>query len=52
VMFVETSVKYRHLTRLIAREDYITFILRESTNNYKIYSRWMRWEYIVISFNG
>jgi len=31
-MDIETSVYYVHLTRLIAREDYIKFTRRESTN--------------------
>jgi len=30
-MDIETSVYYVHLTRLIAREDYIKFTRREST---------------------
>jgi hypothetical protein len=28
-MFLETSVEYRHVTRLIAREDFIKFSSRE-----------------------
>jgi hypothetical protein len=31
---IETSVQYVHLTRLIAREDYIKFTRRESTKTY------------------
>jgi hypothetical protein len=31
VMIIETSVQYIHLRRLLAREDYIKFIRREST---------------------
>jgi hypothetical protein len=34
-MDIETSVYYVHLTRLIAREDFIKFIRRESTKTYK-----------------
>jgi hypothetical protein len=30
-MVLETSVHYRHLTRLIAREDFIEFSRRESS---------------------
>jgi len=33
-MDIETSVYYVHLTRLIAREDYIKFTRRESTKTY------------------
>jgi hypothetical protein len=33
-MVIETSVQYVHLTRLIAREDYIKFTRRESTKTY------------------
>jgi len=33
-MVLETSVQYRHLTRLIAREDFIEFICRESSGSY------------------
>jgi hypothetical protein len=33
-MDIETSVHYVHLTRLMAREDYIKFIRRESTKTY------------------
>jgi hypothetical protein len=33
-MVVETSVQYGHLTRLIAREDYIKYIRRESSKTY------------------
>jgi hypothetical protein len=33
-MDIETSVYYVHLTRLIAREDFIKFIRRESTKTY------------------
>jgi hypothetical protein len=33
-MGIETSVYYVYLTRLIAREDYIKFIRRESTKTY------------------
>jgi hypothetical protein len=33
-MDIETSVHYVHLTRLIAREDYIKFTRRESTKTY------------------
>jgi hypothetical protein len=33
-MVFETSVQYRHLTWLIAREDYIKFIRRESSKTY------------------
>jgi hypothetical protein len=33
-MVIETSVQYVHLTRLIAREYYIKFTLRESTKTY------------------
>jgi len=35
-MDIETSVYYVHLTRLIAREDYIKFTRRESTKTYII----------------
>jgi hypothetical protein len=35
-MVIETSVQYVHLTRLIAREDYIKFTRRESTKTYTI----------------
>jgi hypothetical protein len=35
-MDIETSVYYVHLTRLIAREDFIKFIRRESTKTYII----------------
>jgi hypothetical protein len=35
VMVIETSVQYVHLTRLIAREDYIKFTRRENTKIYK-----------------
>jgi len=31
---IETSVYYIHLTRLIAREDYLKFTRRESTKTY------------------
>jgi hypothetical protein len=37
-MDIETSVYYVHLTRLIAREDFIKFTRRESTKTYKILS--------------
>jgi hypothetical protein len=33
-MDIETSVYYVHLTRLIAREDFIKFTRRESTKTY------------------
>jgi hypothetical protein len=33
-MDIETSVYYVHLTRLIAREDFIKFTCRESTKTY------------------
>jgi hypothetical protein len=33
-MDIETSVYYVHLTQLIAREDYIKFTRRESTETY------------------
>jgi hypothetical protein len=33
-MDIETSVQYVHLTRLIAREDFIKFTRRESTKTY------------------
>jgi hypothetical protein len=33
-MDIETSVYYVHLTRLIAREDFIKFTRRESTKDY------------------
>jgi len=33
-MDIETSVYYVHLTRLIAREDYIKFTRRETTKAY------------------
>jgi hypothetical protein len=35
-MDIETSVYYVHLTRLIAREDFIKFTRRESTKTYKV----------------
>jgi hypothetical protein len=38
VMVIETSVQYIHLTRLIAREDYIKFTRRESTKTYSRHS--------------
>jgi hypothetical protein len=37
-MDIETSVYYVHLTRLIAREDFIKFTRRESTKTYKFTS--------------
>jgi hypothetical protein len=33
-MDIESSVYYVHLTQLIAREDFIKFIRRESTKTY------------------
>jgi len=36
-MAIETSVQYVHLTRLIAREDWIKFTRRESTKTYNEY---------------
>jgi hypothetical protein len=36
-MDIETSVYYVHLTRLIAREDFIKFTRRESTKTYMAY---------------
>jgi hypothetical protein len=35
-MDIETSVYYVHLTRLIAREDFIKFTRREITKTYKL----------------
>jgi len=35
-MDIETSVYNVHLTRLIAREDFIKFTRRESTKTYKL----------------
>jgi hypothetical protein len=35
-MDIKTSVYYVHLTRLIAREDFIKFTRRESTRTYRI----------------
>jgi hypothetical protein len=35
-MDIETSVYYVHLTRLIAREDFIKFTRRESTKTYNV----------------
>jgi hypothetical protein len=35
-MDIETSVYYVHLTRLIAREDFIKFTRRESTKTYTV----------------
>jgi hypothetical protein len=35
-MDIETSVYYVHLTRLIAREDFIKFTRHESTKTYII----------------
>jgi hypothetical protein len=34
-MILETSVQYRHLTQLIAREDFIEFSRHESSGTYK-----------------
>jgi len=34
VMVIETSVQYEHLMRMLAREDYIKFTLREITKIY------------------
>jgi hypothetical protein len=36
-MDIEASVYYVHLTRLIAREDYIKFTRRESTKTYIVH---------------
>jgi hypothetical protein len=33
-MVLETSIQYKHLMRLIAREDFIEFSLRESLRTY------------------
>jgi hypothetical protein len=40
-MDIETSVYYVHLTRLIAREDFIKFTRRESTKTYNN-KHWLR----------
>jgi hypothetical protein len=37
-MDIETSVYYVHLTRLIAREDFIKFTRRESTKTYIVWN--------------
>jgi hypothetical protein len=40
-MDIETSVYYVHLTRLIAREDFIKFTRRESTKTYTSVCLWL-----------
>jgi hypothetical protein len=43
-MDIETSVYYVHLTRLIAREDFIKFTRRESTKTYITFALLTEWQ--------
>jgi hypothetical protein len=49
-MDIETSVYYVHLTRLIAREDFIKFTRRESTKTYIENLCQTRYEYCNSTF--
>jgi len=43
-MLLETSVSYRHMMRLIAREDFVEFSLHES---WRIYKGNVLWEFLM-----